>query len=91
MSDLSTPPYDTDRVARSLWRRSQERLAAYGLSCYRRDLAAHNKKGRSPKTFRFTPDQFHRDWVKALGEADLDRLKGFLMNPGAHPDYREEV
>lgn len=89
MSDLSTPPYDTP-LGKNLWHRSQERLKAYAYFCYRRDLGAWVKAGRSPRTFRFCPDQFHRDWVEALGEGDLDRLKGFLINPTAHPYYREE-
>ena len=70
MPGISTPPYDTDPIARSLWRRSQERLAAYGLSCYRRDLAAHIKKGEARRP-SLHPGPVSPGLVSALGKPIL--------------------
>lgn len=47
-------------------------LEAYALEQAELQRAAHRRRGRSPRTFRYTPSAFHSDACRILGYGDSE-------------------
>jgi hypothetical protein len=45
-------------------------LEAYGADQAAIQRAEHRRRGRSPRTFRYSPGEFHREACRALGYGD---------------------
>ena len=64
------------------WTAVQNRLERLANAEYKSQLAAWLKAGRSKRTFRYSPPEWHRDAVAALGRNDEEGAKLALLNVG---------
>lgn len=53
----------SDQVYRNLQRVAEQ----VGYNNYLRQSEEHTKKGKSPRTFRYNPSEFHRKLIAAMG------------------------
>lgn len=64
--------------------KAQKWIGDYAGRAFKAEKAAHVKKGKSPNTYRYNPDEFHREFVKALGKGDEEAVKAMMMHPIQH-------
>jgi hypothetical protein len=64
------------------WSAGQAYLARLGAAEYTAAMRAHKKRGRSVKTYRHTPSQYHMDLARLLGEDDEHGFKARKMLEG---------
>ena len=65
------------------WSRAQAWTTQRATALWRADRAAWIKRGRSPRTFRWIPDELHDELVSALGTPDgLERFKALRLAHG---------
>jgi hypothetical protein len=74
----------TEVDADAWYGKAQRFIEDHANKQYKAQLQQHLKKGRSKSTFRYNHDQFHRDFVDALGKKDEETVKGLMLSPGAH-------
>lgn len=70
------------------WGPGERWLEQEALKEYRVQKAAHIKRGRSPNTFRYTPPDWQRDAVDALGKNDEERFKAIKLARIGYPPLR---
>lgn len=61
------------------WTPGNRWLEKRALAEYRVQLASHVKRGRKPSTFRYTPPDWHRDAMVALGRNDEETFKAIKL------------
>lgn len=74
--------------AREWWGPGERWLEQEALKEYRVQKAAHIKRGRSPNTFRYTPPDWQRDAMDALGKNDEERFKAIKLAQIGYPPLR---
>lgn len=61
---------------------AQTYLTRLGAAEYAAAMQSHRKAGRSPRTYRHSPSQYHRDLVAHLGRNDENAFKTCKMLQG---------
>lgn len=74
---------------RDWWGPGQRWLEQEALKEYRAQLAAHRKRGRAKSSFRYTPPDWHRDAVDALGKNDEERFKAIKLARIGYPALQD--
>jgi hypothetical protein len=64
------------------WEAMQNYLCRLGMSEYRQGIAQHVKAGRSRRTYRHNPSEYHRLLVDMLGRGDEYAFKAEKMLRG---------
>lgn len=71
------------------FKHAQAYLQRLGQAEYQSGLRAHVKQGRSPKTYRHNPSEYHRELVDLLGKDDehgfksLKGMSGYSSSVGS--------
>jgi hypothetical protein len=66
-------------MTREWWSAGNRWLEAKGLEGYRVWIAAHVKACRNRSTYRWSPPDWHRDSVAALGRNDEESFKAIKL------------